>query len=112
MSALEQAGKREAEAFDKREHVAPLVDVFENKDEILVLADLPGVDPTNVSIHFEKGHLAIGGRAQGFDYRRSFVVPSGIDADKITAKMEHGVLRVGLPKSLAAKPRVIEVKSG
>lgn len=112
MSAMEQAGKRDAEALDKREQVAPPVDVFENKDEILVLADLPGVAPTDVSIHFEKGQIAIGGRADGFDYKRTFVVPSGIDADQINAKMENGVLRVALPKSQAAKPRMIEVKAG
>ena len=53
-------------------------------------------------------------RARGdepFDYRRTFVVPRGIDAERIVANLQHGVLRLTLPKPAAMKPRQIEVKA-
>lgn len=92
--------------------------IYENKDELLILADLPGVVREDLSVHFEKGRLSIEGRLRSFaadeepfDYRRSFVVPQGIDADKIAANLQNGVLRLALPKPAAAKPRQIEIKS-
>jgi HSP20 family molecular chaperone IbpA len=106
------------EKLAQRAAVAPAVDIFESKDELLILADLPGVAKEDLSVHFEKGRLSIEGRLRGFaadeepfDYRRSFVVPQGIDADKIAANLQNGVLRLSLPKPAAAKPRQIEIKS-
>src|SRR5262249_46159425 len=107
------------EKMAERATVAPLVDIFENKDELLILADLPGVAKENLSIHFDKGHLTLEGRLQGcgpaeepFEYKRSFVIPQGIDAEKTPANLQNGVLRVVLPKPAALKPRQIEVKAG
>jgi HSP20 family protein len=105
--------------------VAPPVDVYENDDEILVVTDLPGARPDSVDIKFEKDELSIsakrdpdgegqilfGARREG-EYRRTFLVPQGIDAAQITADMNEGVLRVHLPKSSAVKPRTITVKTG
>lgn len=104
---------------------APVCDVYENKDEILVLADLPGVTPDALRIHLEKGELSIearrpvvaGGRGLGTEYgdvefRRRFGVPGGIDAERISAELNNGVLHLHLPKSDALKPRRIEVRSG
>ena len=106
------------EKLAQRAAVAPAVDIFESKDELLILADLPGVTKEDLSVHFEKGRLSIEGRLrtfgadeEPFDYRRSFVVPQGIDADKIAANLQNGVLRLSLPKPAAAKPRQIEIKS-
>ena len=47
-----------------------------------------------------------------FDYRRAFIVPAGIDADRVTADLKQGVLWLHLPKSSALKPRQIAVKAG
>ena len=106
------------EKLAQRAAVAPAVDIFESKDELLILADLPGVTKEDLSVHFEKGRLSIEGRLrtfgadeEPFDYRRSFVVPQGIDAEKIAANLQNGVLRLSLPKPAAAKPRQIEIKS-
>jgi HSP20 family molecular chaperone IbpA len=107
-----------AEKLNDRRSVQPFVDVYENKDEVLLVADLPGVKKEAVSISFEKNQLTIVGKVEGatadesFDYRRAFAVPNGIDADKIQATMALGVLRVSLPKSAALKPRTIEVRAG
>jgi HSP20 family protein len=102
---------------------APPVDVYENDEEILVVADMPGARSDSVTVKLEKeellitarrdgdasGQLLAGGRRDG-EYRRSFLVPRGVDAARITAEMSQGVLKVHLPKSEAVKPRVIQVK--
>ena len=115
---LPQRANQSPEKIAQRATVAPAVDIFENKDELLILADLPGVTKEDLSVHFDKGRLSIEGRLQGFapdeepfDYRRSFAVPQGIEADKIAANLQNGVLRLSLPKPAAAKPRQIEIKS-
>jgi HSP20 family protein len=102
---------------------APPVDVYENDDEILVVADMPGARSDSVTVKLEKeelvitarrdgdasGQLLAGGRRDG-EYRRSFLIPRGVDAGRISAEMSQGVLKVHLPKSEAVKPRVIQVK--
>ena len=107
------------EKMAQRAAVAPAVDIFENKDELLILADLPGVTKEDLSINFDKGHLTLEGRLREFgpdeepyDYLRTFVIPQGIDAEKISANLQGGVLRVVLPKPAAIKPRQIAVTAG
>ena len=103
----------------QRVTVLPAVDIFENKDELLIFADLPGVAKEDLSINFDKGQLTLEGRPrefgpdeESFDYRRTFVVSQGIEADKIRANLHNGVLCLTLPKPAAMKPRQIEVKAG
>jgi len=104
------------EKVAQRATVAPAVDIFENKEELLIVADLPGVAKEDLAIQFDKGHLVLEGRLrefgpeeEPFDYRRTFVIPQGIDAEKISANLQNGVLRVALPKPAALKPRQITV---
>jgi len=104
------------EKMAQRAAVAPAVDIFENKEQLLIVADLPGVAKEDLSIHFDKGHLTLEGRIKSFghdeepfDYRRTFVIPQGVDAEKIAANLQNGVLRVTLPKPAAMKPRQITV---
>jgi HSP20 family protein len=104
--------------------VVPFVDVYENKDELLLVADVPGATKDGISIHFDKGQLTIEAKRpdtkngtvaaveyRAHDYYRAFSVPQGIDASKIDAQLSAGILRLRLPKSDAVKPRRIEVKS-
>lgn len=111
------------EKIQQRPAVPCAVDIYENPDELLVVADLPGVAQGGLSIRLEKGELWLEARrtdaaeiANGAgelpDYRRTFVVPNGVDADKISADLQGGVLRVHLPKSAALKPRQIPIKTG
>ena len=119
---LNRHDERSTEKIHQRPGVAPPVDIFENAEELLVVADLPGVTQESLSIRVEKGELTFEGRrsdaaevgvsAEGLpDYRRSFLVPQGIDADKIVADLQAGVLRVHLPKSAALKPRQIPIRT-
>jgi HSP20 family protein len=109
-----------AERMERRPAIAPPVDIYENTDEILVVADVPGARSDSITVKVEKNELYLHARRddQGgpggprpADYTRTFVVPRGIDAERITADMNAGVLRIHLPKSAALKPRRIEVRA-
>jgi len=124
-AGLSRRDGADAEKIQQRRTAAPPVDIYENADELLVIADMPGVAQDAISISLDKMELTIDGRrtpengagsylaaeGESLDYRRSFLLPQGIDADKIAAELRHGVLRVRLPKSAALKPRQIEVKA-
>ncbi len=109
-----------AESVETKRWLEPPVDVFENEDEWLVSADVPGVDDEGLRVHLQKSEILIearrdGGEAQGFayaGYRRTFTLPTGVDAEKVTAEMTHGVVSVHLPKAASIKPRQIHVRAG
>ncbi|MBX9580998.1 MAG: Hsp20/alpha crystallin family protein [Gemmataceae bacterium] len=106
----------------------PLLNVWEDENALYVEADLPGIDPAKLDITVAEGnHLTVGGeravpevagavwvrqeRPAG-KFARSVGLPALVDADKVEAKYENGVLRLTLPKHEAAKPRKIQVKAG
>ena len=112
---------------EQRPAIAPACDIYENADEILVVADLPGVTKDALTIQMEKGELTLEARRRDVgaergsflalecrtcDFRRRFAVPAGIDAARISAELNAGVLRLHLPKSEALKPRQITVRAG
>lgn len=99
--------------------VAAPVDIFENKDEILVVADFPGVSSDALNIRMEGSELIIEGTQSDYEgssdlrrlgFSRAFRVPNTVDPSKVTAELSSGVLRVHLAKSEASKPKRIEVK--
>ena len=121
--ARKENGAR-AEQLNRRPVVAPPVDIYENRDEILVLAEVPGAQTDGITVRLEKNELYLHARREdasgngeptkrtwGADYSRTFIVPRGIDAERITAELNAGVLRIHLPKSEALKPRKIEVRA-
>ena len=104
----------------------PAVDIIEKKDEIVVTADMPGVDERSMDITLEKNILTIYGKVDtevpkghrlvyaeyGIgDYARTFTLSEEVDRDRIQATMKNGVLRLVLPKAAAARTRKIEVKA-
>jgi len=105
----------------------PTVDIVEHKDELLLIADVPGATHDGIDIDYERGQLTVQARVvprhpperinyllQEYgigDFCRSFQVGEGIDADKIHAEIAEGVLTVHLPKAAELKPRRIEVKA-
>jgi HSP20 family protein len=109
------------ERMERRPAITPLVDIYENLDEILVVADVPGARSDSIMVKVEKNELYLHARREeepgptgtrtAADYIRTFLVPRGIDAEKISADMNAGVLRIHLPKSESLKPRRIEVKA-
>lgn len=104
----------------------PPVDIIENVSGITVLADLPGVEPKDLSIGVDGRTLTIEapltlGEANGLvsvyaevrsnRYRRSFELSSELDTSAITADLKEGVLTLRIPKAEHAKPRRIEVRT-
>jgi len=106
---------------------APAVDIKEDENGFVLHADIPGVDPKDIEVSMENGVLTIRGernvekeeesegykrieRARGTFYRR-FALPDSADADKISARGEHGVLEVRIPKVEKVQPRRITVES-
>jgi len=103
----------------------PNVDILESADELVLVADLPGVKPEEVDIRFEQGELTIHGRVNprynegtkfllneyGMgDFYRTFRVSEHVDSTRIRAEYHDGVLLLHLPKVEAVKPRKIAVQ--
>lgn len=105
----------------------PPVDVVEEKDTIVVAAELPGIRPEEVEIQYENGVLTLRGqrsfekessersyhrveRAYG-SFVRSFTLPRSADPDKITATFENGILEIRVPKREEAKPKQIRIST-
>ena len=121
MSALsrEQANNKvPAEPVESKRWLEPPVDVFENEDEWLVRADVPGVHEDGLVVHLEKSELSLEARrvdspANRFaGYKRAFTLPSGVDAQRVEAELRDGVVSIHLPKAAAIRPRQIHVKAG
>jgi HSP20 family protein len=103
----------------------PPADIYETRDNIVVLAEMPGVAPDGVDITLERRVLTIRGRsatsehaghrrvyneyADG-DYERVFTLSENIDRDRIEATLKDGVLNLVLPKAESARARKIELK--
>lgn len=104
---------------------APPVDIYETGNNIVLVADVPGVDDKSLDISVEKNVLTIQGTVSPFspenhqlscreyesgDYRRSFTLSGEIDRDKIEATVKNGVLHMTLPKTEQMKVRKIAIK--
>ncbi len=104
--------------------IATLVDIYENDEEILLHADMPGVKKDEININIDNGKLEITGirklqttGATGWEefgdveFQRVFSIPQTIEIGKVNAELKEGVLKLHLPKAEAAKPRTIEIRS-
>jgi len=105
----------------------PKVDIYEAKDAIVLIADMPGVDEKSVDITLEKNVLTIAGTVEQEsyedhnityseygtgDYERAFTISDEVDREKIEASVKQGVLRVTLPKAEPVKAKKIAIKTG
>ena len=104
----------------------PACDIYEDEEEIVVRAELAGVEPKDVDIRFENGVLTVKGdrklekeeNRENYHrvelsygtFTRAFSLPATIDSEKIRAESKHGVLLIHLPKKAEAKPKSIQVK--
>ena len=99
---------------------APHVDIFETDDNIVITADIPGVDENSIDITLEKNVLSVEGyvepaKPDGYNlayaefetgnYRRSFTLSDVIDQEHIEANVKDGVLNLTLPKAALAQAR-------
>jgi HSP20 family protein len=104
---------------------APAVDIYEHEGNLVLKAELPGIDLKDVDVRVENNVLTLKGerrfenevkreqyhrveRAYG-QFSRSFTLPNVVDTEKIKAEFRDGVLRVTLPKREEAKPKQISI---
>ena len=106
--------------------VAPEVDIFENQNQITLLADMPGVKASDLTIDIDEGVLTVTGHVNAPEgrreadvfreygsgtFQRKFTLSEAIDQARIEAKLTDGVLRLALPKVEQAKARKIKVRT-
>lgn len=125
-------GRTDIEPFERffsAGSTLPAVDVVEKDKEFAITAELPGLDEKNVEVKLSNGSLVISGekkdereekdknhyfseRRYG-SFRRAFRIPEGVDADKIEASFDKGVLTVRLPKTAEAQKaeKKIDIKA-
>lgn len=102
----------------------PTADIYEDRDSLKVILEMPGVDKGHIDVRVEEGVLFVEGRLDLTKYRglqplyteynignyaRSFRLSNTIDQDKIGAELKDGVLSLTLPKAEKARPRTIQV---
>jgi len=116
----------ETERTRNRKVYVPKVDIYETKDSMVLIADMPGVDESSVDLTLEKSILTISGAVapvamDGYslayteydtgDYQRAFTLSEEMDKDRIEATVKSGVLRVVLYKAKEAKAKKISIKA-
>jgi HSP20 family protein len=109
--------EREARAR-RRRYVRPLVDIYSTGSEMVVLADLPGVQKDAVDVTVERDELDIEAKAAGraeqestlpWGYYRRFRLKTAFDRERIAAALENGILRISLPKAASEQARKVSV---
>jgi HSP20 family protein len=106
-------------------YVTPVVDIYEIDDELVLVADVPGVEQEGIDLKLENRVLEITAHRMAMQkdkptyaefrpasYYRAFSLSNAIESEKINASLRDGVLTVRLPKSPEVKPRTIAVKTG
>lgn len=116
---------KRSERPEETQTLLPQVDVFENKDGILLIADMPGVPKDKLELRVDNDTLLIEGEIapdtpEGMEalyaevrlarYRRAFSLSAELDTSRIDAQLRDGVLNLRIPKHAHAQPRKIEVK--
>jgi HSP20 family molecular chaperone IbpA len=128
-SSMDQAPARQEQSAQSERGATvyrPLADIVETKEGVAVRMEMPGVGADDIEISLERRVLTVRGRGRvtrpkGYrliyaeygegDYERTFVLSQDIDEERIAAEMKDGVLNLVLPRSEAAKPKRIQVRS-
>lgn len=103
----------------------PPVDIFEKGDNLVIRAELPGVQKDDIDVRIENGILSLRGerkRQSDVDeagayrlervygsFSRSFALPTTVNSSKVTAMFKDGILEISVPKSEEAKPKRVEI---
>jgi HSP20 family protein len=104
----------------------PAINVSENENESVIVVELPGVKKEDIKISIENGWLTMSGERKSFEapkitrvlhreieskpFARSIKLPHHVDAEKISAELANGLLKISLPKAEEVRPRTIEIK--
>jgi len=107
---------------------APPVDVYEDEHNVTLKIEVPGIDEKDIDVRIENNTLTVHGerkfekeeKEENFrrverqygSFTRSFTLPTTVDAEKVAANYDKGILKVSLPKKAEAKPKQIKVSVG
>ena len=107
---------------------APPVDVYEDEHNITLKVEVPGIEEKDIDVRVENNTLTVHGerkfekeeKEENFrrverqygSFTRSFTLPTSVDAEKVSANYDQGILKISLPKKAEAKPKQIKVKVG
>jgi HSP20 family protein len=119
---------REGEEGRSGARWTPALDVVESNDAYRIDVEVPGLKPEDIEVTVDQGMLTIQGERRSEEesrdrqyhrierrygaFRRSITLPSHVDASRVEATYDNGVLRLTVPKTEAAQPKRIEVRSG
>jgi HSP20 family protein len=108
----------------REQYLTPPVDIYETPENLVVIADMPGIDPAHLEVRVDQNILTLRGQTQeqmpgDLRYReytlvsffRQFELGEQIDQDSIRADLKQGVLTLTLPKAAKAQPRAIPVNA-
>jgi HSP20 family molecular chaperone IbpA len=120
-AAVPAAAQREIDRRSAR-RLAPRVDIYETDQAFVLLADMPGVRADGLEVVCERESLVIRGRVERSadadyaefergDYYRTFMLTEDLDADRASASLHDGVVRVEIPKSPRTQPKKIPVRT-
>ncbi len=116
----------QSHAGTPKEYFLPAVDAFETQDDLILIADMPGVDSGGLEVTVAEGVLTLSGKVasreeagmetvqQEFlsgDYYRQFQIPRDFVADRVDASLKSGVVTIRIPRAERAKPKRIPVRS-
>ena len=103
----------------------PVVDIYENDDNVVITAELPGVDKKDISVDVNGRILTLKGERSADNevkednyyhrersygkFERSFTLPADVDPDKVKADFKDGILKLDIPRPEARKPKQITV---
>jgi HSP20 family protein len=118
-------GRSRAEGARNGKFFTPRVDIYETENELLLYADLPGANPQDIDLRYERGELVLRAKAtppavkgqpvleefETGDFFRVFQIHETINANKIDADYKDGVLIVHLPKQEQVKPKQVKVRT-
>ncbi len=109
------------------EKYAPTLDISESAEAYEVHIDLPGVRPEDVKVEMHEGKLVVAGSRATYSekkdkafhrmervsgsFHRVISLPTDVDAEKIDASYEHGVLKIVIPKAVKQQPKKIEIRT-
>src|SRR6202035_4698905 len=107
---------------------APPVDVYEDEHQVTLKIEVPGIDEKDIDVRVENNTLTVHGerkiekeeKEENFrrverqygSFTRSFTLPTTVDAEKISATYDKGILKISLAKKAEAKPKQIKVNLG
>ena len=117
------ADRAEAEEHEEEQtrsrtgYQTPPVDIFEDDNGLVVIADLPGVNRDDLNVSVNRGVLTLASTEPTYreyeltGFFREFRLPQAMDTSQVSAELASGVLTIRIPRSEQAKPHVVEVKT-